>query len=81
MVSEKRQDVSAGGYTWPAFDSLDDYDRLVGILDVEFEGRATARELRSNSFSEVSDALVEYDYTSKDCRSTDYNCYSEMGRP
>lgn len=81
MVSEKPQDVSVGEYTWPEIDGLDDYDRLVGILDVGFEGEAIARELKSNSSSEVSDVLVEYDYIDKDCRSTAYKCCSKMGRP
>ena len=79
MVSEGRQDVSAGGYRWPAFDSSDDYDRLVGVLDVEYERGMIARELKSNSSSEVSDVFVDYDCMDKDHRSTDYNFFFADG--
>ena len=39
-MSEEPQDVAPGGYTWLEIDSPDDYDRLVDILDVEFEPEA-----------------------------------------
>ena len=80
-MSEERQDVAPGGYTWIAIDSPDDYDELVGILDVEFDPGRIVRDLKSNISSEVSAVLVEHDYIDKDYRSTFYNFYAKMGRP
>ena len=80
-MSEESQEVAPGGYTWLEIDSQDDYDKLVGILDVEFEPEAIARELKNNITSEVSSVLVEHDYIDKDYRSTFYNFYAKMGRP
>ena len=81
-VSEEPREVALGGYTWLEIDSPDDYDRLVGILDVAFEPEAIAWELKNNISSEiVSGVLVEHDYIDKDYRSTFYNFYAKMGRP
>ena len=70
-----------GGYAWLEIDSPDDYDRLVDILDVEFEPEVIAWKLKNNIYSEVSGVLVEHDYIDKDYRSTFYNFYAKMGRP
>ncbi len=81
-VSEESQEVAPGGYTWLEIDCQDDYDRLVDILDVEFEPAVIAEELKTNISSEiVSGVLVEHDYIDKDYRSTFYNFYAKMGRP
>lgn len=80
-MSEEPQDLATGGYTWLQVDSPDDYDRLVGILDVAFDPEAIAWELKNNISSEVSGVLVEHDYIDKDYRSTFYNFYAKMGRP
>ena len=80
-MSEEPQDVALGGYTWLAIDGPDDYDKLVGILDGEFDPGRIARDLKNNISSEVSAILVEHDYIDKDYRSTFYNFYAKMGRP
>ena len=80
-VSEEPQDVAPGGYTWLAIDNPDDYDKLVDILDVEFEPKAIARKLKNKISNQVSGVLVEHDYIDKDYRSTFYNFYAKMGRP
>ena len=80
-MSEDPQDVATGGYAWLEIDSPDDYDRLVEILDVEFEPEVIAWKLKNNISSEVSGVLVEHDYIDKDYRSTLYNFYAKMGRP
>ena len=81
-MSEEPQEVVPGGYAWLEIDRQDDYDRLVDILDVEFEPAVIAEELKNNISSEiVSGVLVEYDYIDKDYRSTFYNFYAKMGRP
>ena len=80
-MSEDPQDVATGGYAWLEIDSPDDYDRLVDILDVEFEPEVIAWKLKNNISSEVSGVLVEHDYIDKDYRSTLYNFYAKMGRP
>ena len=81
-MSEESQEVAPGGYTWLEIDSKDDYDKLVGILDVEFEPAVIAQELKNNISSEiVSGVLMEHDYIDKDYRSTFYNFYAKMGRP
>ena len=76
-----REEFGLGGYTWLKIGNLDDYDKLIGILDVEFEPEGIAWELKNNISSEVSAVLVEYDYIDKDYRSTFYNFYAKMGRP
>ena len=81
-MSEESQEVAPIGYTWLEIDSKDDYDKLVGILDVEFEPAVIAHELKNNISSEiVSGVLVEHDYIDKDYRSAFYNYYAKMGRP
>ena len=64
---------------WRQVDSPDDNDRLVDILDVEFEPDAIAWKLKNNISSEVSGVLVEHDYIDKEYRSTFYNFYVKMG--
>ena len=61
-VSEESGEVAPGGYMWHEIASQDDYDRLVDILDVEFEPEAIACQLKNNISSEVSGVLVEHDY-------------------
>ena len=80
-VSEEPRDFAPGGYTWLKIDSLEDYGRLVGILDVAFEPELIAEALKNNISNEiVSGVLVEHDYIDKDYRSTFYNFYAKMGR-
>ena len=80
-MSEESEDIAPGGYTWLEIDSPEDYDRLVDILDGEFEPDAIAWELKHNISGEVNAVLVEHDYIDKDYRSTFYNFYAKMGRP
>ncbi|MCY4229471.1 MAG: hypothetical protein OXF26_01020 [Alphaproteobacteria bacterium] len=80
-MSEEPRDFAPGGYTWLKIDSLEDYGRLVGILDVAFEPELIAEALKNNISNEiVSGVLVEHDYIDKDYRSTFYNFYAKMGR-
>ena len=78
-MSEDTQDVATGGYAWLEIDSPDDYDRLVDILEVEFEPEVIAWKLKNNISSEVSGVLVEHDYIDKDYRSTFYKFLCEDG--
>ena len=80
-MSDESQEITPGGYTWLQIDSQDDYEKLVDILDVEFEPKAIAWELKNNISDEVNGVLVEHDYIDKDYRSTFYNFYAKMGRP
>ena len=80
-MSEYSEDSGLGGYTWLEIGDPDDYDKLIGILDVAFEPEAIAWELKNNISSEVSAILIEHDYIDKDYRSTFYNFYAKMGRP
>ena len=80
-VSDDSENNELESYTWLEIGSPEDYDRLVGILDVEFDPKTIAWELKHNISSEVSAVLVEHDYVDKDYRSTFYNYYAKMGRP
>ncbi len=79
-MSEESQEITPGGYTWLQIDNQDDYEKLDGILDVEFGPIAIAQELKNNISDVVSGVLVEHDYIDKDYRSTFYNFYAKMGR-
>ena len=80
-VGETSNDIGLGGYTWLELDSPTDYDKLIDILDVEFDPLKIAANLKTNISREVGAVLVEHDYIDKDYRSTFYNYYAKMGRP
>lgn len=80
-MSDEREDVVTGGYSWLDINGKEDYDGLVDVLDIEFEPTKIVWELKNNISNLVSAILVEHDYIDKDYRSTFYNFYSKMGRP
>ena len=68
-------------YDWIGLQTLADYDRLVDILDPEFDPKSIAQRLKTQLTSAAKGVLVEHGYVDKDYRSTFYNFYSRMGRP
>ena len=68
-------------YEWIKIDKSRDYERLMRLLDGEFEPRHIVSKLKANITSRVKAVLVEHDYVDKDYRSTFYNFYAKKGRP
>ena len=68
-------------YDWIGLQTLADYDRLVDILDPEFDPKSIAQRLKTQLTSAAKGVLVEHGYVDKDYRSTFYNFYTRMGRP
>ena len=58
----------------------DDYDRLIGVLDPEFEPKRISQRLQVEVTAAAKGVLVEHGYVDKDCRSTFYNFYAKKGR-
>ena len=68
-------------YNWIKIDKPKNYERLLRLLDSEFEPKRIVAKLKSSITSRVKAVLVEHDYLDKDYRSTFYNFYAKKGRP
>ena len=67
-------------YDWIDLHTPDDYDRLIGVLEPEFEPKRISQRLKSEVTASVKGLLVEHGYVDKDYRSTFYNFYAKKGR-
>lgn len=67
-------------YDWIDIQVPEDYDRLVGALDPEFDPRTIACNLKAQVSQTAKGVLVEHGYVDKDYRSTFYNFYAKKGR-
>ena len=68
-------------YDWIELRTVEDYDRLVDVLDPEFDPKGIAQRLKTQLTPAAERVLVEHGYVDKDYRSTFYNFYARMGRP
>ena len=67
-------------YNWIDLEAAQDYDRLVQVLDTEFNPKEIAQHLKSQVTDQAKGMLVEHGYVDKDYRSTFYNFYAKKGR-
>ena len=67
-------------YDWIDIQASQDYDRLVRVLDAEFDPKWIAGRLKSEVTAAAKGVLVEHGYVDKDYRSTFYNFYAKKGR-
>ncbi len=67
-------------YDWINLQTPEDYDRLVGVLDPEFDPKGIGESLKSQVTTAAKGVLVEHGYVDKDYRSTFYNFYAKKGR-
>ena len=67
-------------YDWIDLEAPEGYDRLVQVLDAEFNPRRIAQSLKTQVTEAAKGVLVEHGYVDKDYRSTFYNFYAKKGR-
>ena len=67
-------------YDWIDLEDPQGYDRLVQLVDPEFDPKEIAQHLRREVTDAVKGVLVEHGYVDKDYRSTFYNFYAKKGR-
>ena len=67
-------------YDWIDLQAPEDYDRLVQVLDAEFDPNGISIRLKSEVTDLAKGMLVEHGYVDKDYRSTFYNFYAKKGR-
>ena len=67
-------------YDWIDLRAPQDYDRLVEVLDGEFDPSYIVQLLKSEVTAAAKGVLVEHGYVDKDYRSTFYNFYAKKGR-
>ncbi len=67
-------------YDWLDLSTSEGYDRLVEVLDPEFNPKGIAQHLKTQLTKDAKGMLVEHGYIDKDYRSTFYNFYAKMGR-
>ena len=67
-------------YDWIDVKAPEDYDRLVQVLDAEFDPKGIAQRLKTQVTDTAKGVLVEHGYVDKDYRSTFYNFYAKKGR-
>ena len=67
-------------YEWIDLEDGKDYDRLLDVLDSEFDPKGIVESLKSQVTDAVKGVLVEHGYVDKDYRSTFYNFYAKKGR-
>ena len=78
-----RQEPGIGtlaSYDWLDLSTPEGYDRLVEVLDPEFNPKGIAQHLKTQLTKDAKGMLVEHGYIDKDYRSTFYNFYAKMGR-
>ena len=67
-------------YDWIDLEAPESYDRLIQVLDPEFDPKGIAESLKSQVTDAAKGVLVEHRYVDKDYRSTFYNFYAKKGR-
>ena len=67
-------------YEWIDLHAPEDYDRLVAVVDPEYDPESIAQRLKSQVTAQAKGMLVEDGYVDKDYRSTFYNFYAKKGR-
>ncbi len=67
-------------YDWIDLDSPKKYDRLIDVIEPEFDPKDIAQRLKTQVTDAVKGLLVEHGYVDKDYRSTFYNFYAKKGR-
>ena len=67
-------------YDWIDLEDPQGYDRLVQVVDPEFDPNGIAQRLKSEVTDAAKGVLVEHGYVDKDYRSTFYNFYAKKGR-
>ena len=67
-------------YDWIDLNTPEGYDRLVEVLDQEFDPKGIARRLKTQLTKGAKGVLIEHGYVDKDYRSTFYNFYTKKGR-
>ena len=67
-------------YDWIELDTPEAYDRLIDVLDPEFDPKSIAQRLKTQLTDAAKGVLVEHGYVDKDYRSTFYNFYAKKGR-
>lgn len=67
-------------YDWIDLEAPESYDRLVQVLDAEFDPKGIAQSLKTQVTGKAKGMLVEHGYVDKDYRSTFYNFYAKKGR-
>ena len=60
-------------YDWIELQTSADYDRLVDVLDPEFDPKGIAQRLQTQLTHAAKGVLVEHGYVDKDYRSTFYS--------
>ena len=68
-------------YDWIELETPEAYDRLIDVLEPEFDPKGIAQRLKTQLTDAAKGVLVEHGYVDKDYRSTFYNFYAKMGRP
>ena len=67
-------------YDWIDVQAPQDYNRLIEVLDAEFDPEGIAESLKTQVTAAAKGVLVEHGYVDKDYRSTFYNFYAKKGR-
>ena len=67
-------------YDWIELETPEAYDRLLDVLDPEFDPEGIAQRLKTQLTDAAKGMLVEHGYVDRDYRSTFYNFYAKMGR-
>ena len=67
-------------YDWLDLNTPEGYDRLVEVLDPEFDPKGIARRLKTQLTEAAKGVLIEHGYIDKDYRSTFYSFYTKKGR-
>ena len=67
-------------YDWIDLEAPKSYDRLIDVLDPEFDPKGIAQRLKTQVTDAAKGVLVEHGYVDKDYRSTFYNFYAKKGR-
>ena len=67
-------------YDWIELKTREAYDRLIDVLDPEFDPKGIAERLKTQLTDAAKGVLVEHGYIDKDYRSTFYNFYAKKGR-
>lgn len=68
------------GYDWVSIGSAADYDKLVPLLDGDFDPATVVGRLKDGIRDTVAGILIEREYIDKDYRSTFYQFYAKKGR-
>ena len=80
LTKQPIRKITLASYDWINLQSSQDYDRLVDVLDPEFDPKGIVQHLKSQVTAAAKGLLVEHGYVDKDYRSTFYNFYATKGR-